>query len=81
MIIRIRRWIGWDKKDREKRLNFVINNNRFLIFPWVNVPNLASKALALVTGQIRDDRQTAHGYHPVLIETFVDDSHYLGTCY
>lgn len=74
-------WIGWDKKDREKRLNLVINNNRFLIFPWVNVPNLASKALALVTSQIRDDWQTAHGYRPVLIETFVDDSQYLGTCY
>jgi hypothetical protein len=74
-------WIGWDKKDREKRLNLVVNNNRFLIFPWVNVPNLASKALALVTSQIRDDWQTTHGYRPVLIETFVDDSQYLGTCY
>ncbi|WP_221901462.1 Druantia anti-phage system protein DruA, partial [Bathymodiolus platifrons methanotrophic gill symbiont] len=74
-------WIEWDKKDREKRLNLVINNNRFLIFPWINVPNLASKALALVTKQIRNDWQTAHGYRPVLIETFVDDSQYLGTCY
>jgi hypothetical protein len=74
-------WIGWAKKDREKRLNLVINNNRFLIFPWVNVPNLASKALALVTRQIRDDWHTTHGYRPVLIETFVDDSQYLGTCY
>lgn len=74
-------WIGWDRKDREKRLNLVINNNRFLISPWVNVPNLASKALALVTRQIREDWQTAHGYRPVLIETFVDDRQYLGTCY
>lgn len=74
-------WIGWDKKDREKRLNLVINNNRFLVFPWINVPNLASKALALVTKQIRDDWHTVHGYRPVLIETFVDDSQYLGTCY
>ncbi len=74
-------WIGWEKKDREKRLNLVINNNRFLIFPWVNVPNLASKSLALVTSQIRDDWQVAHEYRPVLIETFVDDSQYLGTCY
>lgn len=74
-------WIGWDKTDREKRLNLVINNNRFLVFPWVNVPNLASKALALVTKKIRDDWHTAHGYRPVLIETFVDDSQYMGTCY
>ena len=74
-------WIGWDRLDREKRVNRVINNSRFLILPWVNVANLASKVLALVTRQIRDDWQRAHGYRPVLIETFVDDSHYLGTCY
>jgi hypothetical protein len=73
-------WIDWDKKDREKRLNLVINNIRFLIFPWVIFPNLASKALALVSKQIRNDWQTAHEYSPVLIETFVDDSQ-LGTCY
>ena len=74
-------WIGWDRKDREKRLNLVVNNNRFLIFPWVNVPNLASKVLSMVTRQIRDDWQTAHAYRPVLIETFVDSSKYSGTCY
>jgi hypothetical protein len=74
-------WIGWDRKDREKRLNLVVNNNRFLIFPWVNVPNLASRVLSMVTRQIRDDWQAAHAYRPVLIETFVDSSKYLGTCY
>lgn len=74
-------WIGWNKTDREKRLNLVINNNRFLIFPWVNVPNLASHVLSLATRQIRDDWDKAHGYRPVLIETFVDTTRYLGTCY
>ncbi len=42
-------WIGWDRTDREKRLNLVINNSRFLIFLWVNVPNLASHVLSRVT--------------------------------
>ena len=73
-------WIGWDRKDREKRLNLVINNNRFLIFPWVNVSNLASKTLSIVTRRLPQDWQTAHGYRPVLIETFVDPSHYSGAC-
>jgi len=41
-------WIGWNEKDRKQRLNLVINNTRFLIFPWVRVPNLASKALSRV---------------------------------
>ena len=74
-------WIGWDKKDREQRLNLVINNSRFLIFPWVNVYNLATKVLSIVTRRIQEDWQKAHAYRPVLIETFVDTSQYSGTCY
>jgi len=27
------RWIGWETNDRSQRLNLVLNNNRFLIFP------------------------------------------------
>ncbi|WP_175530445.1 Druantia anti-phage system protein DruA [Desulfobacula phenolica] len=34
--------IGWDKKHRQKLLHLIISNNRFLIFPWVKVSNLAS---------------------------------------
>ena len=75
------RWIGWGRTDREKRLNLVINNSRFLIFPWVNVPNLASHVLSRVSAQIRDDWHQAHAYRPVLIETLVDTSRYAGTCY
>ena len=74
-------WIGWQTKDREKRLNLVINNTRFLIFPWVTVNNLASHALSIVTRQIADDWEQAHAYRPVLIETFVDTAKYSGTCY
>ena len=73
--------IGWDKKHRQKLLHFVISNNRFLIFPWVNVPNLASQALSLATKQVGNDWLEVHGYRPVLIETFVDTSKYTGTCY
>ncbi len=74
-------WIGWEKTDREKRLNLIINNNRFLIFPWVEVPNLASHVLSRVTRQICDDWNNIYGYRPVLIETFVDTERYSGTCY
>ncbi len=74
-------WIGWDKKDREKRLNLIVNNNRFLIFPWVKVDNLASKALSIIIKQIQSDWQQEHLYRPVLIETFVDPSKYSGSCY
>lgn len=74
-------WIGWDNKDREKRLNLIINNNRFLIFPWVKVENLASKALSVAAKQIQDDWENEYLYRPVLIETFVDPSKYSGSCY
>jgi len=74
-------WIGWQTKDREQRLNLIINNSRFLILPWIKVNNLASHALSIVTKQIADDWEQAHAYRPVLIETFVDTTQYHGTCY
>jgi hypothetical protein len=74
-------WIGWQTEDREKRLNLVINNSRFLILPWVRVNNLASHALSIVSKQIVDDWEQTHAYRPVLIETFVDTTQYKGTCY
>jgi len=74
-------WLGWERRHRIKRLHLVVSNSRFLIFPWVNIPNLASKALSLVTARLADDWQARYGYRPVLIETFVDQEKYLGTCY
>jgi hypothetical protein len=74
-------WIGWGKKDRAKRLNLVVCNSRFLIFPHVSVANLASKILSLAPKQLPGDWQERYGYCPVLIETFVDQEKYQGTCY
>ena len=45
-------WIGWDKQHREQLLHLVLYQNRFLIFPWVNVANLGSKILSLATKQV-----------------------------
>lgn len=74
-------WIGWQRRDRIRRLNYVVNNSRFLIFPWVKVESLASHVLSLVAKNIANDWQEVYGYKPVLIETFVDTSKYEGTCY
>jgi len=74
-------WIGWQRRDRIKRLNYIVNNSRFLIFPWVKVENLASHVLGLVTKSIVNDWQEVYGYKPVLIETFVDTTKNEGTCY
>ncbi|WP_164959430.1 Druantia anti-phage system protein DruA [Clostridium estertheticum] len=48
-------WIGWSIEDKNVRLHFILNNSRFLIFPWVNIKNLASKVLALSIKQIQID--------------------------
>ena len=74
-------WIGWTEKQRLNNLAWVINNSRFLIFPWVKVKNLASNVLGQINKQIRTHWQERWGYNPVLMETFVDPTHYQGTCY
>jgi len=75
------KWIGWAKKHRTKLLHLILSNDRFLIFPWVEVPNLASHVLALASRQIGDDWLEVYAYRPLLIETFVDPTRYAGTCY
>jgi hypothetical protein len=75
------RWIGWRERDRAQRLNWVVANTRFLLFPWVRVKNLASTALSLVARRIRQDWLQRYGYAPVLLETFVEADRYSGTCY
>jgi hypothetical protein len=75
------RWIGWTEKQRHRNLSWVINNSRFLIFPWVQVKNLASHVLGRVERRIKDDWEERWGYSPILMETFVDPEHYNGSCY
>ncbi|MCU0344907.1 MAG: DUF4338 domain-containing protein [Ignavibacterium sp.] len=74
-------WIDWEIEDKKQRLNLIVNNSRFLIFPWINIKNLASKALSIAIKQIQKDWINEYCYPPVLLETFVDTSCYEGTCY
>lgn len=74
------RWIGWTENQRLRNLSWVINNTRFLIFPWVKVKNLASHILGQFSRRISHDWYEKWGYFPVLMETFVDEN-YSGTCY
>lgn len=74
-------WIGWTDEQRKRNLQLIINNSRFLIFPWVQVKNLASSVLSLAAKTIPDDWSDAFACRPVLMETLVDQKRYLGTCY
>lgn len=74
-------WIGWTVQQRLSNLPYVINNSRFLLFPWVRVPHLASHVLGRLARQVRDDWQEKWNYRPVLMETFVDPVIHRGICY
>ncbi len=74
-------WIGWSERARRENLRYVVSNSRFLIPPWVAVRNLASRALSLCVGRLREDWLARYGYEPVLLETFVDRDRFRGTCY
>jgi hypothetical protein len=74
-------WIGWDRGARERNLQGLTNNTRFLVLPWVRVPHLASHVLGLIARRIRVDWQSKYG-HPIhALETFVDRDRFRGTCY
>lgn len=74
-------WIGWSPDERMRNQGFVVNNGRFLIFPWVKVRYLASHVLGKVIRVLEQDWYQRWGYRPVLLETFVDPQYFAGTCY
>lgn len=74
-------WIGWTDRQRLRNLPWVVNNQRFLLFPWVQIKHLASHVLGQLARRLRQDWFERYGYRPVLLETFVDPAHYEGTCY
>ena len=75
-------WLRWTPRQRARRLGLVVNNSRFLVLPErARYPNLASRALGLALRRLSDDWQ-ARWDHPVLVvESFVDETRYRGTCY
>jgi len=74
-------WIGWSDEQRQRHLQSLVNNGRFLILPWVRVKGLASKILALSARRLPQDWQARYGHRPLLLETLVDAERFRGTCY
>jgi SRSO17 transposase len=74
-------YIGWSAAQRKTHLDRAVNNSRFLIFPWVMVPNLASHVLAKALARLPHDWEERFRTRLWLVETFVDPSRYKGTCY
>ena len=74
-------WIGWSAEQRKRNLQFIVNQSRFLILPWVKVKGLASKILSLAARRLPQDWYALYAYRPLLLETLVDRSLYSGTSY
>ena len=76
------RWIGWSPRQRARRLGLVVNNSRFLVLPdRQRYPNLASRVLGLGLQRLSADWQERWGHPVLVVESFVDESRYRGTCY
>jgi hypothetical protein len=74
-------FIGWTAEARQRNLHLIVNNARFLILPWIQCRNLASRVLALIAKRLPEDWQARYAYRPVLLETFVEKPRFAGTCY
>lgn len=74
-------FIAWEEAGRQKNLQLVVNNARFLILPWIQSKGLASKILSIVSRQLPEHWHQRYGYRPVLLETFVETPRHQGTCY
>jgi hypothetical protein len=75
------RWIGWSDEVRQRNLQRIVNNSRFLLLPWIEVRNLASSVLALLARQLPGEWERAYAVCPVLLETLVDERRFTGACY
>jgi hypothetical protein len=74
------RWIGWNGAQRYRGLDLIVNQARFLILPWVQVPHLAGHSLGQSLRGLPKDFHERYGWQPILVESFVE-SRFGGHCY
>lgn len=75
------RWIGWSAEQRAPGVQLIANNSRFLILPWVRVPQLANHILSQIAQRIDADWQRRYHHHIYLLESFVQQDRFAGACY
>ena len=71
-------WIGWSTRARLQHLPEVIGLSRLLIRPAVRCDNLVSKVWSRVAAGLAEDWFHRYGVRPLLVETFVDRTRFLG---
>jgi hypothetical protein len=75
------RFIGWNREARRCNIRFIAYNTRFLIVPWVEVPDLASHILGRIARRVSQDWEHLYQHPIYFLETFVDPERFRGTCY
>jgi hypothetical protein len=74
-------FIGWTEGLRQERLFWLVNNDRFVLLPWVQVHGLASFVLSQCLGRLRADWQAIYDHDLALAETFIEEDRFSGRCY
>jgi hypothetical protein len=75
-------WLEWSSLQRRCRLHLLAQNSRFVVLPdRTDWPNLATRALALVSQRLSEDWQHAYGHPIAAVESFVDSQLFRGTAY
>jgi hypothetical protein len=75
------KWIGWDRAQRSEYQERVINMTRYLIRESVQCANVASHVLGLCSRRVAKDFHARYGVEPWLMETFIEQDQYAGTCF
>ena len=74
-------FIGWSEEQRRRRLSLIANHARLCVLPDCHYPNLVSRLMKLLLGQLAADWQATWGHPVALAETFVDPQEFQGTAY
>lgn len=74
-------FVGWSPELQLRRLRFVASNQRFCVLPAGRRHNAASAVMARTLRRLSADWVGAWGHPVLVVETFVDPSRHLGTCY
>jgi hypothetical protein len=74
-------FVGWTISQRQERLAWVVNNDRFLILPSVRVPGLASWLLSRCLRRLPADWQQVYHHGLALAETFIEADRFTGKSY
>lgn len=74
-------WIGWNAEQRRAHLHGIVGLSRFLVRPSMECRNLASRLLSMSLQRLVEDFQQRYHYRPWLVESFVEQPRFSGTCY